>query len=60
MKPEEKNVMEQKVKEKAREGKLACAQAFQLADEFDVTLREIGRVADRLNIKIYNCQLGCF
>lgn len=40
--------------------KLPCAQAFQIAKEFETEIIEIGRICNRQNIKICNCQLGCF
>jgi len=52
------------VLEQAREingkKKLACAQAFELANEFQVEVSEIGRICNRQKIKICKCQLGCF
>jgi len=40
--------------------KLACAEAFKLALEFQVEAVEIGRICNQQKIKICNCQLGCF
>jgi len=40
--------------------KLACADAFELAKEFETEVIEIGRICNRQNIKICKCQLGCF
>lgn len=40
--------------------KLSCAQAFELAKQFQVEVMEVGRICNRHNIKIYKCQLGCF
>ena len=40
--------------------KLSCAQAFKIAAEFDAAIMEIGRICNQQNIKICNCQLGCF
>ncbi len=40
--------------------KLACAEAFELAQEFEVEVIEIGRICNRHNIRIRKCQLGCF
>ena len=41
-------------------GKLPCAAAFGVAKKLGVSTREIGDAANRLNIKIAKCQLGCF
>ncbi len=40
--------------------KLACAEAFKLAQELDVEAAEIGRICNQQNIRICKCQLGCF
>jgi len=40
--------------------KLACAEAFKLAQEFQVETIEIGRICNQQKIKICKCQLGCF
>ncbi|MBA7699503.1 hypothetical protein ES703_108200 [subsurface metagenome] len=40
--------------------KLACAEAFELAQKFEVEVIEIGRICNRNNIRICKCQLGCF
>jgi hypothetical protein len=40
--------------------KLACAEAFELAKEFEVEVIEIGRICNRHNVRIRKCQLGCF
>ena len=40
--------------------KLACAEAFELAKEFEVEVIEIGRICNQHNIRICKCQLGCF
>lgn len=48
------------IKKAAPEGKLSCAMAWQLAEEFGVSKKEIGDLANDLKIKIKSCQLGCF
>ena len=40
--------------------KLACAKAFGLAENFGVEKLEIMRICNSNNIRISNCQLGCF
>jgi hypothetical protein len=39
---------------------LTCAKAFKLAKEFETDVIEIGRLCNQHNIRICNCQLGCF
>ena len=45
-----------------RDGKkiLPCDEAFRLADELQVDLMDIGRICNRIDVKIARCQLGCF
>ncbi len=44
----------------AENNRLTCERAHALAQELNVTLREIGALCDELKIKIAACQLGCF
>ncbi|MCX7991993.1 MAG: hypothetical protein N2999_08210 [Proteobacteria bacterium] len=52
--------IEKKILEVAKDRKLPCKVAFKLAEELNISLKEIGDMANKLNIKITNCQLGCF
>lgn len=52
--------LEKAVREKAKEGKLPCAMCFKIAEEFGISKKEMGEVLNELNIKISQCQLGCF
>ena len=40
--------------------KLACAEAFKLSREHDISLKEIGEICNRHEIKVIACELGCF
>ena len=40
--------------------KLSCAEAFELAQQFDAKIIEVGRICNQQNVKIRRCQLGCF
>jgi hypothetical protein len=42
------------------DGRLNCAEAFEIAAEFQVRPAEVGRICNRHGIRIANCQLGCF
>lgn len=44
----------------AKEGKLTCAEAHQLAEAEGVSLVVIGKAAQEAGVKICDCQLGCF
>lgn len=52
--------LEQEVKESLVDGKLPCAVAFKIAKKLQVAPKEVGDTANKLKIKIANCQLGCF
>lgn len=42
------------------DGRLTCEKAHELEKEMDVPLKEIGAVCNEMNIRIKDCQLGCF
>jgi hypothetical protein len=44
----------------APNGRIPCAAAFQLAEELGLTRSRLGELCNELNIKISQCQLGCF
>jgi len=52
--------LEEKVTSSLVDGQLPCSIAFEVAQELEVSQREIGKTADELGIKITECQLGCF
>ena len=49
-----------RVQESGGVKRLSCAQAFELAKELEVKVIEIGHICNEQNIRICNCQLGCF
>jgi len=50
----------QKIRDAAKDGKLPCALAFKLSAELGVSLKDIGAFCNAEDIRIKNCQLGCF
>ncbi len=54
------NAVLERVEERDGRKKLACAEAFELAQEFEVEVIEIGRICNQRNVRICKCQLGCF
>lgn len=48
------------VRARMKEGKLACAAASKISNELGVSMAEIGRTADLLEIRIHKCLLGLF
>ncbi|UCC60005.1 MAG: hypothetical protein JSW38_13015 [Dehalococcoidia bacterium] len=52
--------LEEEIQASLVNGKLPCAEAFRLAKKVKVAPKDVGDTANRLNIKISSCQLGCF
>jgi hypothetical protein len=58
--PETIETLEKTVKAALKEGYLPCGIAFKIAREAGVPQVAVGETADRLGVRITNCQLGCF
>lgn len=58
--PERDDIVQKKVLALARQGRLPCAAALQLAAALGVSPRVVGEAADAAGVKITACQLGCF
>ena len=54
------NTLEKELKASLVDGKLPCAVTFKIANKLEVTPKQVGDAANKLGIKIANCQLGCF
>ena len=52
--------LEDRVRTSLKDGYLPCAVAFSIAKETGVPRVAIGEIADRLGVRITDCQLGCF
>jgi molybdate transport system regulatory protein len=39
---------------------IACADAFKIARDLDVSLADVGSTCNELGIKVMQCQLDCF
>ena len=52
--------VKEKILDKAKNGEIACAVAFQIAEELGVSPAEIGTAMDLLELKLAKCQLGLF
>ena len=39
---------------------LTCAEAFELARQYEAKIIEIGNICNQHDIRICKCQLGCF
>jgi len=49
-----------RIRKKAKDGQLACAVAFKIAEELELSPAEIGKAIDLLEFRITKCQLGLF
>jgi hypothetical protein len=45
---------------RAENGRIDCRDAFEAANELDVSLDVVGKTLNKLGIKVAHCQLGCF
>ena len=52
--------LEQAIKEKLKDGKLSCKEAWAIASERALRKMEVSSACETLGIKITNCQLGAF
>ena len=43
-----------------KKGSIDCSQCFVLAKKSDTALKDVGTFCNKHDIKIKNCQLGCF
>ena len=50
----------QKVEEKTKNNEIACAVAFQIAEQLKATPADVGKGIDLLDIRLVKCQLGLF
>ena len=58
--PKALSQLEDTVKSALKDGYLSCSTALQIAKEANVPRIAIGEIADRLGIRISNCQIGFF
>ena len=52
--------LEQELTALAENSRVACAQAQQFAAQHDIPLKDMRKLLDVLQLKVSNCQLGCF
>lgn len=57
-------VMKEKIKKeiqkKATNNRLSCSVARKIALDLSVSYKDVGNAANELQVKITNCELGCF
>jgi hypothetical protein len=52
--------LEERLRDISKEGKINCAQAQQFANDNNIPMNKIRAFLDVLQLKVHNCQLGCF
>ena len=57
---EQQKELEARLNKAVSENRIPCASAFAIAKSLGIPPGEVGKAADRLNIRISKCQLGCF
>jgi hypothetical protein len=55
-----RNLIKKRIIEAAQNGRLQCSGALSIASSLGVPAKNVGDVADELQIKISKCQMGCF
>ncbi|MBN1765954.1 MAG: hypothetical protein JW860_11895 [Sedimentisphaerales bacterium] len=56
----DKEALYEEILKHAQDDKIACRQCFDIANEYNVSLKIVGEICNENNIKIHACQLGCF
>ena len=56
----EDEAVRSRFRESAIGGHITCAECFRLAEEMGIPKNEIAATLTDMDIKIINCQLGCF
>ena len=56
----ENKELEAELRARSKDGRIACAQMFAVAEKLGLPRKTVGDAATALKIKIANCQLGCF
>ncbi len=57
---EQQKELETRLQKAAKENRIPCSSAFAIAKSLGIPLGEVGKAANKLNIRISKCQLGCF
>jgi hypothetical protein len=56
----DKQAIIEKVKTHIKDEKISCKQALKISAEENISPKDLGALFNELNIKVANCQLGCF
>ncbi|GBD99927.1 hypothetical protein BMS3Abin07_01974 [bacterium BMS3Abin07] len=53
-------VLEKRLRELADDNHISCTLARKIAGELRIPFKDVGAAANKLKIKIRDCELGCF
>jgi hypothetical protein len=53
-------LIKKEINKNTRQGELACAVAFKIAEALEVSPAEIGKTVDLMDLRLNKCQLGLF
>lgn len=57
---EQRQDVEKMILQQAVDGRIQCAKARGIAKSLSLPIQSVGTIADKLHIKISQCELGCF
>jgi len=57
---EQQEELEIRLHKASLESRVPCASALEIAKSLGITAAAVGKTADKLNIRIKKCQIGCF
>ncbi len=55
-----KEKIKEEIRKRVKDNRLPCAVARNIARELSVSYKEVGKAANELQVKITDCELGCF
>ncbi|MDY6845346.1 MAG: hypothetical protein SVW57_14815 [Thermodesulfobacteriota bacterium] len=55
-----KGDMKRKIASELKENHITCARAMEIAQQNEMSFKEMGDILNDLKVKIKKCQLGCF
>jgi len=58
--PEKSSLLDKEIYQRVTDNELSCVAAFEIAGKLNIPESDIGAAADRLSLKLVNCQLGLF
>jgi len=57
---EKNSLLDKEILNSVTDNELSCVTAFEIAERLHIQAKDIGETADRLKIRLVNCQLGLF